>query len=182
MRTVFKYYKSYIPLIVGILAFLFGQAMCELALPGYMSDIINNGIVKGDMDYIWKIGMIMILVSCGSVVCSIVSSYLSARTAAGSARRIRGALFDKVTDFSAAELSEFSTASLITRSTNDVQMVQQTTVMTLRLACFAPIMGIGRRSSRHCEPGVSLSWTIGGGAGCDRCDHADVLLSGSAEV
>lgn len=75
MRTVFKYYKSYIPLIVGILAFLFGQAMCELALPGYMSDIINNGIVKGDMDYIWKIGMIMILVSCGSVVCSIVSSY-----------------------------------------------------------------------------------------------------------
>ena len=82
MRTVFKYYKSYIPLIVGILAFLFGQAMCELALPGYMSDIINNGIVKGDMDYIWKIGMIMILVSCGSVVCSIVSSYLSARTAA----------------------------------------------------------------------------------------------------
>ena len=105
MRTVFKYYKSYIPLIVGILAFLFGQAMCELALPGYMSDIINNGIVKGDMDYIWKIGMIMILVSCGSVVCSIVSSYLSARTAAGSARRIRGALFDKVTDFSAAELS-----------------------------------------------------------------------------
>ena len=52
MRTVFKYYKSYTPLIVGILAFLFGQAMCELALPGYMSDIINNGIVKGDMDYI----------------------------------------------------------------------------------------------------------------------------------
>lgn len=151
MRTVFKYYKSYIPLIVGILAFLFGQAMCELALPGYMSDIINNGIVKGDMDYIWKIGMIMILVSCGSVVCSIVSSYLSARTAAGSARKIRGALFDKVTDFSAAELSEFSTASLITRSTNDVQMVQQTTVMTLRLACFAPIMG-SARSSRHCGP------------------------------
>ena len=160
MRTVFKYYKSYIPLIVGILAFLFGQAMCELALPGYMSDIINNGIVKGDMDYIWKIGMIMILVSCGSVVCSIVSSYLSARTAAGSARRIRGALFDKVTDFSAAELSEFSTASLITRSTNDVQMVQQTTVMTLRLACFAPIMGIGA-VIKALRTSVSLSWTIG---------------------
>ena len=160
MRTVLKYYKSYIPLIVGILAFLFGQAMCELALPGYMSDIINNGIVKGDMDYIWKIGMIMILVSCGSVVCSIVSRYLSARTAAGSARRIRGALFDKVTDFSAAELSEFSTASLITRSTNDVQMVQKTTVMTLRLACFAPIMGIGA-VIKALRTSVSLSWTVG---------------------
>lgn len=160
MRTVFKYYKSYIPLIVGIMAFLFGQAMCELALPGYMSDIINNGIVKGDMDYIKKIGLIMILVSCGSVMCSIVSSYLSARTAAGSARKIRGALFDKVTDFSAAELSEFSTASLITRSTNDVQMVQQTTVLTLRLACFAPIMGIGA-VIKALRTSVSLSWTVG---------------------
>ena len=180
MRTVFKYYKSYIPLIVGILAFLFGQAMCELALPGYMSDIINNGIVKGDMDYIWKIGMIMILVSCGSVVCSIVSSYLSARTAAGSARRIRCALFDKVTDFSAAELSEFSTASLITRSTNDVQMVQQTTVMTLRLACFAPIMD--RRGHQGTADQRFPFLDDRGGAGCDRCDHADVLLSGSAEV
>ena len=180
MRTVFKYYKSYIPLIVGILAFLFGQAMCELALPGYMSDIINNGIVKGDMDYIWKIGMIMILVSCGSVVCSIVSSYLSARTAAGSARRIRGALFDKVTDFSAAELSEFSTASLITRSTNDVQMVQQTTVMTLRLACFADH---GDRRGHQGTADQRFPFLDDrGGAGCDRCDHADVLLSGSAEV
>ena len=82
MKTTLKYYRPYILPIVLIIAFLFGQAMCELALPGYMSDIINNGIVKGDMDYIWKIGMIMILVSCGSVVCSIVSSYLSARTAA----------------------------------------------------------------------------------------------------
>ena len=160
MRTVFKYYRPYIPMIICILAFLFGEAMCELALPGYMSDIINNGIVKKDMDYIKHIGIIMIIVSCGSVVCSIVGSYLSARTAAGSARRIRGALFDKVTDFSTAELSEFSTASLITRSTNDVQMVQQTTVLTLRLACFAPIMGIGA-VVKALQTSVSLSWTVG---------------------
>ncbi len=160
MRTVFKYYKSYIPMIAAILAFLFGEAMCELALPGYMSDIINNGIVKGNMDYIRRIGLVMILVSCGSVVCSIVGSYLSARTAAGSARRIRGALFEKVTEFSSAEFSEFSTASLITRSTNDVQMVQQTTVLTLRLACFAPIMGIGA-VIKALQTSVSLSWTVG---------------------
>ena len=159
MRTVFKYYKSPHPgLIAGNPGF-FGR-LCELRSPGYMSDIINNGIVKGDMDYIKKIGLIMILVSCGSVICSIVSSYLAARTAAGSARKIRGALFDKVTDFSAAELSEFSTASLITRSTNDVQMVQQTTVLTLRLACFAPIMGIGA-IIKALRTSVSLSWTVG---------------------
>ena len=73
---------------------------------------------------------------------------------------MRKALFEKVTSFSAAELEEFSTASLITRSTNDVQMVQQATVMILRLACFAPIMGIGA-VIRALETSLSLSWTIG---------------------
>ena len=160
MRTVLKYYKPYIPIIILILAFLFGQAMCELALPGYMSDIINNGIVKSDMGYIWRTGLIMIAISVGSVVCSIGGSFLAARAAAGSSRNIRRALFRKVTDFSAAELEEFSTASLITRSTNDVQMVQQATVMTLRLACFAPIMGIGA-VIKALRTSVSLSWTVG---------------------
>ena len=175
MRTVFKYYKSYIPLIVGILAFLFGQAMCELALPGYMSDIINNGIVKGDMDYIKKIGLIMILVSCGSVICSIVSSYLAARTAAGSARKIRGALFDKVTDFSAAELSEFSTASLITRSTNDVQMVQQTTVLTLLRPDYG-YRSYHQSAAYQCVPVLDGRRCAGGHRG----DHADVIFPGIA--
>lgn len=160
MRTVLKYYKRYVPLIILSLAFLFGQAMCELALPGYMSDIINNGIVMSDMDYIWRTGIIMIAVSCGSVICSIMGSFMAARIAAGSSRRIRRELFRKVTDFSAAELEEFSTASLITRSTNDVQMVQQATVMILRLACFAPIMGIGVMI-RALNTSVSLSWTVG---------------------
>ena len=160
MRTVLKYYKRYVPLIISSLAFLFGQAMCELALPGYMSDIINNGIVMSDMDYIWRTGIIMIAVSCGSVICSIMGSFMAARIAAGSSRRIRRELFRKVTDFSAAELEEFSTASLITRSTNDGQMVQQATVMILRLACFAPIMGIGAMI-RALNTSVSLSWTVG---------------------
>lgn len=160
MRTVFKYYKKYVLMIIMTLAFLFGQAMCELALPGYMSDIINDGIVKSDMGYIWRTGIVMIVVSCGSVICSVGGSYLAARVAAGSSRNIRSALFRKVTDFSAAELEDFSTASLITRSTNDVQMVQQATVMTLRLACFAPIMGIGA-VIKALNTSVSLSWTVG---------------------
>lgn len=160
MRSVLSHYKSYIPVIILSLAFLFGQAMCELALPGYMSDIINNGIVKSNMSYIWRTGLIMIVVSCGSVMCSIMGSFLAARIAAGSSRKIRGALFRKVTDFSAAELGEFSTASLITRSTNDVQMVQQATVMILRLACFAPIMGIGAMI-KALDTSLSLSWTVG---------------------
>ncbi len=160
MKTTLKYYRPYILSIVLIIAFLFGQAMCELALPGYMSDIINNGIVKQDMDYIRHTGLIMIAVAAATVVCAIIGSLLAARAAAKSSRDIRHALFRKVTSFSAAELNDFSTASLITRSTNDVQMVQQATVMILRLACFAPIMGIGA-VIRALNTSVSLSWTIG---------------------
>lgn len=160
MRTVLRYYRPYIPFVILILAFLFGQAMCELALPGYMSDIINNGIVKQDMDYIWRTGALMIGVSAATVVCSLAGSFFASRTAAKSSRDIRDALFKKVTAFSAAELEEFSTASLITRSTNDVQMVQQATVMILRLACFAPMMGIGA-IIKALNTSVSLSWTVG---------------------
>ena len=160
MKTTLKYYRPYILPIVLIIAFLFGQAMCELALPGYMSDIINNGIVKQDMGYIRHTGLIMIAVAAATVVCAIMSSLLASRAAARSSRDIRRALFRKVTAFSAAELNDFSTASLITRSTNDVQMVQQATVMILRLACFAPIMGIGA-VIKALNTSVSLSWTIG---------------------
>lgn len=160
MNAVLKCYKPYVPYIIFIILFLFGQAMCELALPAYMSDIIDEGIVKGDMPYIWKTGMIMIAISVATMAFALGGSFLASRTAAKSSRDIRYALFSKVTAFSAAELEEFSTASLITRSTNDVQTVQQTTVMLLRMAIFAPIMGIGS-VVRALETSVSLSWTVG---------------------
>lgn len=102
----------------------------------------------------------MIGVSAATVVCSLAGSFFASRTAAKSSRDIRDALFKKVTAFSAAELEEFSTASLITRSTNDVQMVQQATVMILRLACFSPMMGIGA-IIKALNTSVSLSWTVG---------------------
>lgn len=159
MKQMLRFYKPYIPVMLLIILALFGQAMCELALPGYMSDIINNGIIKQDMSYIYKTGALMLLVALAVVVCSGLASLFSSRVAAKSSRDIRGALFKRVTAFSAAELEQFSTASLITRSTNDVQMVQQSTVMILRMACFAPIMGIGA-VVKALRTSVSLSWTI----------------------
>lgn len=159
MKEMLKYYKPYIPIILLIIAALFGQAMCELALPGYMSDIINFGIIKSDRSYIYKTGAIMLLVALAVVICTGLAGLFSARVAAKSSRDIRSALFRRVTAFSAAELERFSTASLITRSTNDVQMVQQSTVMILRLACFAPIMGIGA-VIKALRTSVPLSWTI----------------------
>lgn len=159
MKEMLKYYTPYIPAVILIVAALFGQALCELALPGYMADIINFGIIKGDMSYIYKIGAVMILVSFAVVLCSALAGLFSARVAAKSSRDIRSALFKRVTAFSAAELEKFSTASLITRSTNDVQMIQQSTVMILRMACFAPVMGIGA-VIKALRTSVPLSWTI----------------------
>ena len=115
-----------------IVVLLFTQAMCELALPGYMSDIINNGIIKMDQSYIYKIGGLMLAVAFCSVICSISANGVAAKVGAVTSRDLRSALFRRVTAFSRAELEEFSTASLITRSTNDVQNIQQTTVMALR--------------------------------------------------
>ena len=159
MKTVLKYYKRYLPAVICIGLVLFCQAMCELALPGYMSDIINNGVIKGDMGCIRSTGLLMLLVAALGMAASITANLLGARTAAGAACRLREALFKKVTSFSEAELQQFSTASLITRSTNDIQMIQQASVMLLRMAFFAPIMGIGA-VIKAVNTSVPLSWTI----------------------
>ena len=159
MKTVLKYYKRYLPAVICIGLVLFCQAMCELALPGYMSDIINNGVIKGDMGCIRSTGLLMLLVAALGMAASITANLLGARTAAGAACRLREALFKKVTAFSEAELQQFSTASLITRSTNDIQMIQQASVMLLRMAFFAPIMGIGA-VIKAVNTSVPLSWTI----------------------
>ena len=168
MRYILSYYRNYIPFMFLIMAFLFGQAMCELALPGYMSDIINNGIVKGDLTYVKGMGSIMIAVSAAAMICAIGGVFFASWSAARIARNIRSALFRKVMAFSAAEMDRFQTASLITRSTNDIQMVQQTTIMFLRMAMFAPIMGIGA-VYKALHTSVSLSWTVGVALGVIIC-------------
>lgn len=160
MRKVLSYYKIYIPLIIVILIALMCQVWCELSLPNYMSDIINNGIVAGDMNHIKTVGIVMSLVAAGAALSSIIGNLFASLTAAKAARRIRRDIFKAVTEFGAQEYNEFSTASLITRSTNDVQMVQQATVMMLRMLLFAPIMGAGAvvMALKTCQ---GLSWTIG---------------------
>ncbi len=160
MRHALRYFRPYLPLMGCIVVCLFGQAMCDLALPGYMSEIINRGVVGGDMAFIYHTGLLMLCVTLFSVCCSVGGNFCSARVSAGSARDIRRALFRNVTAFSASEMDNFSTASLITRSTNDVQMVQQAAVMTLRMAIFAPIVGIGAMiKAFRTSPG--LTWTVG---------------------
>lgn len=160
MKQVLKFFKPCIPAILLIIALLFGQAMCELALPGYMSDIINDGIIKQDMDYIYSTGIMMLIIAAGSMLCAIGASFFSSRAASRALRDTRSSLFKKITSFSAAEFDQFQTASLITRTTNDIQTVQQTSILILRMACYAPIMGIGAHI-KALNTSPSLTWTIG---------------------
>ena len=105
MKEVLGKYKPYVPMMLLVVMFLFGQAMSELMLPSYMSDIINNGVVKGDIPYIYSLGLRMVLVSFLAVACAITGNLIAARVAAGSARDIRSSLFRRVMTYSAKEYS-----------------------------------------------------------------------------
>jgi ATP-binding cassette, subfamily B, multidrug efflux pump len=108
-----------------------------------MSDIVDKGVVRGDTDYIWKIGGFMLLVAAGGMVCSIAASYYSAKAASGFGKLLRTKVFTHVSDFSLYEFDQLGTASLITRTTNDITQIQQVLVMMLRMTAMAPMMCIG---------------------------------------
>lgn len=160
MKESIKYFKPYVPYMIIAVILLFAEAMLELALPGYMADIIDDGIIAGDMNCIYKIGIIMVCISAAIVLCAAGVSLFAAKSAAKTARDMRKAVFRKVMHFGNEEMEDFSTASLITRSTNDIQQIQMGTVMTLRLGMFAPVMGIGA-IIKALRTSVSLAWTIG---------------------
>lgn len=159
MKRLFRYMKPYRGALVLAIALLFGQAMCELSLPDYMSRIVNLGIAAGDTDVVLRTGAVMLGVSLVSAVCTILVGLLGARIAAGVCRTLRHDLFCRVESFSNAEFDKFSTSSLITRTTNDITQVQMLIVMMVRMVFFAPIMGIG--GTLHAlQKSVSMSWTI----------------------
>jgi ATP-binding cassette subfamily B protein len=94
-------------------------------------------------NYMLRIGLLMLLLTLASVVCSVTVGYLSARIAAGLGRNLRRQLFVRVENFSNTEFDKFSTASLITRSTNDITQIQMLMVMLFRIVFYAPILGVG---------------------------------------
>ncbi len=126
-----------------VLALLLVQAIANLYLPTLNADIINNGVVKGDTNYILVVGGIMLGVTVLFAIASIIAVYWGAKTAMSFGRDIRGALFRKVESFSQAEVNRFGTPSLITRTTNDVQQVQMVVLMMLTVIISAPITAIG---------------------------------------
>lgn len=130
-------------IVLSILGLVFIQSMSDLFLPTLMADIIDKGVVVGDIPYIWKIGGIMLLVAALGAVASVVASYYSSKAAMGFGRDIRRKVFDHVENFSLQDFDEIGTASLITRTTNDITQVQQVVIMMLRMVVSAPIMLVG---------------------------------------
>lgn len=143
MLKLFKYLKPYSAMIAGALVLLFLQTLSDLYLPTLMSDIINQGVLQGDTAKIVSIGWFMLLVASGGALCSIVASYFSSRAAVGLGTILRSKVFGRVASYSLHEFDKLGTATLITRTTNDINQVQMVSVMILRMMVSAPMMAVG---------------------------------------
>lgn len=143
MTFIVRYFKPYIFYILLAIVLLFSQAYCDLTLPDMMSDIVNKGITQGDTGYIMETGIKMLGIALISASCTVTVGFLGARVAAGVCRALRQDVFISVEGFSNAELDRFSTASLITRTTNDITQIQMLIVMMIRMVFYAPIMAVG---------------------------------------
>lgn len=143
MLKLFRMLKPYRVGVVLVLLMVFVQALAELFLPTLMADIVDKGIVNSDIPYIWQIGGIMLGVAMIGMLCSIAASYLSAKVSLGFGRDLRSRVFSHAQRFTLKEFDKFGTASLITRTTNDITQVQQVLTMMLRMMAMAPMMMIG---------------------------------------
>ena len=127
-------------------------------------EAINLDLDKIRMDYLWNVGFKMIALTILMMAAAFVTGLLGSRVAAAVGRDLREGIFSKVISFSSAEIDSFSTASLITRSTNDIQQVQMVCVMLLRIVLYAPILGIGG-VIRVAATKTGMGWIIGVGIG-----------------
>ena len=140
LGTYLAPYRGRLIVVTGLLLV---QAIGNLYLPDLNGDIINNGIVKGDLDYILRVGLEMLVITAFIGAAAIASVYLSATVANGFARDVRSAVFSAVETFGQVEVNHFGPASLITRNTNDVQQVQQVVFTGLTILVSAPILVVG---------------------------------------
>jgi len=143
MRKLKTYLKPYLGTVIIVMALVFLEVLTTLKLPDLMSDIVDQGIAKGNVALIWRTGGVMLVVALAGVVCAVVGNFLASRASTRFGRDLRLEVFSKIGKFAPREFNNFGTASLITRTTNDVQQVQQIFHMSMRMAMRAPLMAIG---------------------------------------
>ena len=143
MKKMFLRLRPFIGLVLCSGLFIIGNSLANLQMPALLADIVNNGVAMGDSDYVTHTGIRMLGVAFFAVCCSLGTAYCSSRIATGFSSQLRDELFYKVQSFSEGEVDRFGTASLITRSINDVSQIQHFLMMLIRNMLSAPITAIG---------------------------------------
>ncbi len=160
LKLLIRYLSRYRLLLVGVLVFQFASALAALFLPTLNADLIDTGVTHGDVGYIVRTGLWMLVVALGQILAAIVATFCAARAAMALGRDIRHDVFAKVSSFSEREVSAFGSGSLITRNTNDVQQVQMLAVLSATMLIMAPMMAIGG-IIMALRQDVGLSWILG---------------------
>ncbi len=159
MIRLLRFLKPYRYSVALVLVLVFAQSIANLYLPTLMANIVDTGIVNDDVHYILTVGAIMLAISLGGVICAVIAAYFSAHIAVGFARDIRAKLFAHVQEFSLREFDSVGTASLITRTTNDTNQVQQVMVIILLMMVSAPMMAIGGIALAISQD-AALTWVL----------------------
>lgn len=142
MLRLVHFLKPYKKSIIAVLIFTFIQTLGTLYIPTLTAEIVNSGVAKGDISYIMKIGLFMLVTAGLTGIVAVLGSKLSADVSSGFAKDIREAMFIKAQEFSMNDFNKIGTASIITRTTSDVTLIGQTTIMLLQMLLPAPIMTI----------------------------------------
>lgn len=158
-KLLVEYLRPHRQLLIAVVIFQLAQSIASLYLPTLNADIIDEGVAKGDTGYILSLGSVMLGITLLQIVCSVIAVYFAAKAAMGVGRDLRGAIFTRVGEFSEQEVTRFGAPSLITRSTNDVQQVQQLVLMSATMLVTAPMLSIGG-VIMAVRQDVQLSWLI----------------------
>ncbi|WP_426979438.1 ABC transporter ATP-binding protein [Pseudarthrobacter sp. O4] len=158
-KLLVEYLRPQRRLLLAVVVLQLAQSIASLYLPTLNADIIDEGVAKGNTDYILGTGGVMLLVTLLQIACTIAAVYFGAKAAMGLGRDLRGSIFSRVAEFSEQEVTRFGAPSLITRSTNDVQQVQQLVLMSATMMVAAPMLSIGG-VIMAVRQDVQLSWLI----------------------
>jgi ATP-binding cassette subfamily B protein len=158
-KLLVEYLRPHRQLLIAVVVFQLAQSIASLYLPTLNADIIDEGVAKGDTGVILNLGGLMLGITLLQIACAVIAVYFGAKAAMGTGRDLRGAIFSRVGKFSEQEVTKFGAPSLITRSTNDVQQVQQLVLMGATMMVAAPMLAIGG-VIMAVRQDVQLSWLI----------------------
>ncbi|MEK0153885.1 ABC transporter ATP-binding protein [Arthrobacter oryzae] len=158
-KLLVEYLRPQRRLLIAVVIFQLAQSIASLYLPTLNADIIDEGVAKGDTGVILSLGSLMLGITLLQIACAVVAVYFGAKAAMALGRDLRGAIFTRVGEFSEQEVTRFGAPSLITRSTNDVQQVQQLVLMSATMMVAAPMLAVGG-VIMAVRQDAQLSWLI----------------------